>query len=79
MTKITWRSFHTLDAKEPFEEAQKLLNDGLFLFGTVATAESGDRRHQLVDVSTSGLDRTITEGTFDKLTSLLGLQFLLTH
>ena len=62
------------NSKEPLKECHQLSNDTLLLFGTVATTETGHRRHQLIDVSASGLNRTITEGHLNKLAGFLFLQ-----
>ena len=55
------------------KEAGKPLDNALLLFGTVAAAKTGHRRHQLVDVCAGGLQRTITERIGYKTAGLIRL------
>jgi hypothetical protein len=65
------------NSKEPFEELKQSGQNTLLFLGPVATAETGHRRHNLVDVGAGGFEGAIPEGILDKLPGLFGFELLL--
>lgn len=58
------------DSKEAVKESFELINHSLLFLGSgtaTATAKSGHRRHQFIDIRSGGLDLAIPEGIFQKL------------
>lgn len=58
------------DSKETVKESFELVDHRLLFLGSgAATAETGDRRHQFIDIRSGGLDFVITESILQELFS----------
>lgn len=56
------------DSKEAVKESFELVNHRLLFLGSgTATAKSGHRRHQFIDIRSGGFDFAITEGVLQEL------------
>lgn len=69
--------FALSDSEEPLKECLETVDDGLLLCGTCPSTETRHWRQELIDVGAYCCNFTSLHGCFDKLTSLLWLQFFL--
>lgn len=65
------------DAKVLLEEGENSCDYALLFLCAIATAKASHRRHKLIYIRSSGLDRTVAECGFDELACFLFFEVFL--
>ena len=77
---VQFRFFHETaigNAEELGEETFQLINDCLFLLGSLATAKAGNRRHQGINICSDRSDFSVAEGIFKEFAGFSFFQIFL--